>query len=73
MSSFIAARSQYPSVRPPVTLVYGAADWSSPTERAGNHRLVPGAEMITLDDTGHFASLERPEAVARIILNDPLR
>lgn len=73
MPSFIAARSQYPGARLPVTMVYGAADWSSPPERAGNHRLVPGAEMITLEDTSHFASLERPEAVARIILNDSFR
>jgi pimeloyl-ACP methyl ester carboxylesterase len=69
LPSFIAPRSVYQHVTAPVTLVYGDQDWSRPEERMSVAALVPGGRLITLTDTGHFSSLERPEDVARIVLD----
>jgi pimeloyl-ACP methyl ester carboxylesterase len=60
----------YGRVNRPVTLVYGDHDWSRPAEREAVGRLVPGSRMVTLDNTGHFASLEHPEQVARILIDE---
>lgn len=68
LDSFIAARRQYGAIRSPVTLVYSDQDWSTPSERDEVARLVPGSRIVMLADTGHFASLERPEAVLHILL-----
>jgi pimeloyl-ACP methyl ester carboxylesterase len=50
-----------------VTLVYGDHDWSRPAEREANARAIRGADVVTLARCGHFASLEQPDAVARLI------
>lgn len=68
LPSFIASRNLYPRVTVPVTLVYGSHDWSRPEERMSVAALLPGSRLITLADTGHFSSLERPDDVARIVL-----
>lgn len=67
-SSWIAARARYPAITVPVMLAYGDDDWSRPEERAANGRSIPGATSAALRDCGHFASLDRPQDVARIIL-----
>lgn len=67
LPSFIAARSLYPQINVPVTLVYGDRDWSKPEERAGVAALIPGSRLITLAQTGHFSALERPEEIAKIV------
>jgi pimeloyl-ACP methyl ester carboxylesterase len=69
LPSYIAARSLYPRVKAPVTLVYGDHDWSKPEERAEVAALVPGSRLIALPETGHFSALERPEEIARIIID----
>jgi len=63
------ARQKYQDVRAPVTLVYGASDWSRPSERERTKSALPGARLITLDQTGHFSALEQPEAWAQILIN----
>ena len=68
--SWIEARGGYENIRVPVTLVYGDSDWSHPQERQENHRKIPGSQLITLKDTGHFSSLENPEEVINIILEN---
>jgi pimeloyl-ACP methyl ester carboxylesterase len=70
--TWITARDAYTSVQVPVTLVYGSDDWSHPDERAANACAIPGAQTITINDCGHFASLEKPDTVARLI-NDATR
>src|SRR5215472_8999612 len=65
--SWIAARTQYCQVNVPVTLVYGDKDWSHPAERDANARAIPGARLVTLNATGHFASLEKPHKIAGLI------
>jgi len=64
---WLSARAQYRQVNVPVTLVYGDKDWSHPAERDANARAIPGAHLMTLNATGHFASLEKPNEIAGLI------
>jgi pimeloyl-ACP methyl ester carboxylesterase len=70
LESLIAARGRYAGIKVPVTLVYGDEDWSRPSDRQANIESVPGARDIVLRETGHFAALEAPDEVARILLDD---
>src|SRR6516165_1709978 len=65
--SWLSARTQYCQVSVPVTLVYGDKDWSHPAERDANARAIPGARLVRLHATGHFASLEKPNEIAGLI------
>jgi pimeloyl-ACP methyl ester carboxylesterase len=65
--SWLSARAQYSQINLPVTLVYGDKDWSHPAERDANAREIPGADLVTLNATGHFASLEKPLEIAGLI------
>jgi pimeloyl-ACP methyl ester carboxylesterase len=69
LESLIAARDRYTRVKVPVTLVYGDYDWSRPSDRQANIALFPGATSVALPETGHFAALERPADIARILLS----
>lgn len=69
LPSYRAARQLYGRVTSPVTLIYGDHDWSKPEERDEVARLLPGSKLLTLRDTGHFASLERPTEIARILID----
>jgi pimeloyl-ACP methyl ester carboxylesterase len=68
VGSMIDARALYPRVAAPVTLVYGQYDWSRAHERSANEELLRPARSAGLPRTGHFAALERPKAVAEIVL-----
>ncbi|MEE7493488.1 alpha/beta hydrolase [Methylobacterium oryzae] len=68
LPSFVAARARYRAVTAPVTLVWGDKDWATPRDRAGVEAAISSPEVITLDRTGHFSALERPQAWADIIL-----
>jgi pimeloyl-ACP methyl ester carboxylesterase len=68
--SWIAARADYAKIPTPVTLVYGERDWSHPDERAANVAAIPAARLITLTGCGHFASLEQPDTIARLIAEE---
>ena len=65
--SWSGARAHYKDIKAPVTLIYGDHDWSTPEERRRNAVDLPKARLITLQQTGHFASLERPRQIADII------
>lgn len=69
LESLIASRARYARINVPVTLIYGDQDWSRPSDRQANIEFVPGARDIVLRNTGHFASLEAPDQVARILLD----
>jgi len=69
LKGFNRARYRYPEVSAPVTLVYSDRDWSRPAERDQVARSLPAVQRITLPRTGHFSSLERPDDVARILLD----
>jgi pimeloyl-ACP methyl ester carboxylesterase len=66
LNGFVGARSRYPEVSVPVTLVYSEHDWSRPAEREQVARLL-NVNPVTLPGTGHFSALERPAEMIRII------
>jgi pimeloyl-ACP methyl ester carboxylesterase len=68
LKGFQRARDRYPDVSVPVTLVYSEQDWSRPKERDHVASLLAEVQRITLPDTGHFSALERPNEMARILL-----
>ncbi|MEI5519942.1 alpha/beta hydrolase [Streptomyces brasiliscabiei] len=67
LPSLIAARSRYPEVKAPVHLVYGEKDWSRPSDREANRKLLPAAEFTQVSRAGHFIALERPDVLAELL------
>lgn len=68
-STWLDAREHYSKVKAPVTFISGRDDWSHPQERERNREAIPGAELFTIDEAGHFSSLEQPAEVAARILS----
>ncbi|HEX5538658.1 MAG TPA: alpha/beta hydrolase, partial [Methylophilaceae bacterium] len=64
------ARMLYAGVRASVTLVYGSNDWSTPEERARTAAALGGIQILTVEDTGHFGFVDRPQRMAEIVLAD---
>jgi pimeloyl-ACP methyl ester carboxylesterase len=62
-----AARARYPQVTAPVHLVYGEQDWSRPSDRQANRRLLPDATFTEVPSAGHFIALERPDVPAALL------
>ena len=62
------ARKRYPTVKAPVTLIYGDKDWSRVLERERTKAGLHNARMVTLPNSGHFSAVESPKAVAEIVL-----
>ncbi|MER6716251.1 alpha/beta hydrolase [Streptomyces sp. NPDC000877] len=67
LPSLIAARPRYPEVKAPVHLVYGEHDWSRPSDREANRRLLPAADFTQVPKAGHFIALERPDVLAGLL------
>lgn len=67
--SWSQARERYSEVKAPVTLIYGDRDWSRIPERNRTKELLKPSRMFTLENSGHFSSVENPQEVARIILS----
>jgi pimeloyl-ACP methyl ester carboxylesterase len=67
LPSLIAARSRYPDVQAPVHLVYGEKDWSRPSDREADRRLLGAAEFTQVPNAGHFIVLERPDVPATLL------
>ncbi|MGI5192999.1 alpha/beta fold hydrolase [Streptomyces sp. CA-288835] len=67
MAGLIAARARYPEVKAPVHLVYGENDWSRPSDREANKRLLPAADFTQVPGAHHFLALESPEVVADLL------
>jgi pimeloyl-ACP methyl ester carboxylesterase len=65
--SWVEIRRTYEAIRVPVLLIYGDHDWSLEQERIDNQKSIAGSRMVTLEHTGHFASLESPDQVLRAI------
>jgi pimeloyl-ACP methyl ester carboxylesterase len=65
--SWIDGRALYGAIDLPVTLVYGDDDWSRPAERDANAHAIPRVRTVTLPNSGHFSSLERPREIAQLI------
>ncbi|MDX3799266.1 alpha/beta hydrolase [Streptomyces sp. AK04-3B] len=67
LPSLIAARSRYAGVKAPVHLVYGENDWSRPSDRQADRRLLPAADFTQVPKAGHFIALERPDVLADLL------
>ncbi|MFF9803110.1 alpha/beta fold hydrolase, partial [Streptomyces rochei] len=67
MPSLIAARSRYAEVKASVHLVYGENDWSRPSDREANKKLLPAADFTQIPGADHFIALENPEVVADLL------
>jgi pimeloyl-ACP methyl ester carboxylesterase len=54
----------------PTTVVVGAEDRVTPVKLSQEiHKLIPGSTLQIIDDCGHLPPIEKPEAMARILLN----
>lgn len=62
------AASHLEQIACPVLLIVGREDqWSPVSQHEDMLRLLPNARLEIVEDAGHFAPLERPEAVARLL------
>jgi len=65
--SWSEARQLYKDVKVPVTLVYGAHDWSTISERVETEKALGISKVITLPNTGHFAFIDNPNKLLALI------
>lgn len=68
LPSLIEARSRYTEVTAPIHLIYGDTDWSRPSDRQANQRLLPNAQFTEVPKAGHFLALERPDVPADLLI-----
>jgi len=68
-ASWEAAAQIYRSINLPVRLLWAEKDWSRPNEREHDRTIIPGAQMVTIANGGHFLPLDRPDAVIAEILS----
>ncbi|ORE90738.1 alpha/beta hydrolase [Aurantimonas sp. 22II-16-19i] len=55
--------------RLPVQLIWGAEDaWQTPDWALRLHEAIPNSQLTILNDCGHFAPEDQPEAIAELIL-----
>jgi pimeloyl-ACP methyl ester carboxylesterase len=62
-ASWEKATSMYAQIQVPVRLLWGEKDWASSGEREHDRGLLAGAQMVTVEQGGHFLPLDRPDAV----------
>ncbi len=67
--SWEMATKDYGRIEIPVLLIWGDRDWARPPEREHDRKLIPGVNMMTLEDGGHFLPLDRPEETSRAIID----
>lgn len=64
--SWAKAPTLYKKVKCPVTLIYGQNDWSSNKERSETSYHIPQSKIELVSNSGHFLSVDNPNAVKRI-------
>jgi pimeloyl-ACP methyl ester carboxylesterase len=62
------AKSLYSSVKAPVKLIYGENDWSTVAERKDTAKQLGGVSISTVANTGHFAFVDNPQELIKILL-----
>ncbi len=67
-ASWEAATEAYRNIKVPVCLIWGDRDWSRSSEREHEHRQLPGADMVTVSNGGHFLPLDRPQELLEVII-----
>jgi pimeloyl-ACP methyl ester carboxylesterase len=63
-----AATRGYENINVPVCLIWGAKDWSEPSEREHDRSLIPSARVATIENGGHFLPLDRPKELQDLII-----
>ena len=66
--SWAKAPTLYHQIKSPVTLVYGENDWSRKEERLSTLSKIPNAKIETIANSGHFLSVDNPNALKHLIL-----
>jgi pimeloyl-ACP methyl ester carboxylesterase len=66
--SWEKASKMYANINVPALLIWGDQDWSTPREREDDRALVPGTQMATVQNGGHFLPLDCPREVQDLIL-----
>ncbi len=61
--SWQLATKDYRNIKIPVLLIWGDRDWAKSDEKERDRQLAPDAEMVTVEQAGHFLPLDRPDAV----------
>src|SRR5262245_4025581 len=67
-ASFETAAKDYRRIEIPVLLVWGDRDWARSEEREHDRALIPGVEMVTVEQGGHFLPLDRPLELTELIV-----
>lgn len=64
------SRHMLASIDCPTMIIAGDGDTLTPPERAVEmHRVIRRSELVVIEDCGHLAPLERPDAVCRALQN----
>jgi pimeloyl-ACP methyl ester carboxylesterase len=57
-----------PTFKLPVYAVVGRQDeWSTLAEHEAFAKLIPGAKLVVIEDSGHFTPLEQPDALTNAL------
>jgi len=67
-ASWESATKVYRNINVPVALIWGDKDWSTASEREHDRSLIPGAQMTTVENGGHFLPLDRPLELQELII-----
>jgi pimeloyl-ACP methyl ester carboxylesterase len=67
-ASWEAATEVYANINVPVRLIWGDKDWARTSEREHDRSLLPGAQMATVENGGHFLPLDRPQELLELIV-----
>jgi pimeloyl-ACP methyl ester carboxylesterase len=74
MDDFASEYTRYGRLGLPTRVLWGTRDRATPYESSSAFtRLVPGAELLALQDAGHASLYERPDVVAREIVSQVRR
>lgn len=58
-----------PTIRCPTYVVVGRQDaWSTVPQHEAFAKLIPGAKLVVIEDSGHFVPVEQPEALTRVLV-----
>jgi pimeloyl-ACP methyl ester carboxylesterase len=67
-ASWEEATKEYRNINIPVSLIWGDKDWSSLDEREHDRGLIPGVQVVTVENGGHFLPLDRPKELQELII-----
>jgi pimeloyl-ACP methyl ester carboxylesterase len=63
------AHENYRKITIPVLLIYASQDWASEKDRARTRDHIPGVRTETVENGGHFLSLDKPQELNQLIIS----